>query len=412
MIVTPPDRMRWQQFTRLAALVVFTISLTFAPGTACAADWPQWRGPNRDGVSAEKGWSTAAPKVLWKASLGPGCSSFAVVDDRVFTMGNDKDTGSVYCIDAKSGKILWQYSYPSPLDPKMFEGGQCSTPTVDGDSVFALGRQGQFFCLNKATGAMVWSKNFPADFGAKVASWGYSGSPLVLGDKVITEAGGKGASAVAFDKASGKVIWQAGDDAQSYASPYAFTQDGKQCVAFFNAFGLVVREAADGKEVMRYPWKTSWDINAATPLVADGKILIASDYGHGAALLPLDAAEPKPLWESKEMKNKMNSCVLWQGNLYGFDEGALTCMEFATGKVKWQQKGMGLGSLMLADGKLIIQAEDGALVIAEASPEAYKEISKTPAVPAKTWVSPVLANGKIYCRNNNGEAVCFDVSGK
>jgi len=409
MIVTPSDRMHWQ---RLAALVVFTISLTFAVGTACAADWPQWRGPNRDGVSAEKGWSAAAPKVLWKACFGPGCSSFAVVDDRLFTMGNDKDTGSIYCIDAKSGKILWKYSYPSPLDPKMFEGGQCSTPTVDGDSVFALGRQGQFFCLNKTTGAVVWSKNFPADFSAKMASWGYAGSPLVLGDKVITEVGGKGASAVAFDKASGKVIWQAGDDAQSYASPYAFTQDGKQYVAFFNAFGLVVREADDGKEVMRYPWKTSWDINPTTPIVADGKILITSGYGHGAALLPLGAADPKPLWESKEMKNKMNSCVLWQGNLYGFDESTLTCMEFATGKAKWQQKGMGLGSLILADGKLIIQAEDGTLVIAEASPEAYKEISKTPAVPAKTWVSPVLANGKIYCRNNNGEAVCFDVSGK
>lgn len=405
--MTQPLRLRL-----LSAHLFCALCLTFATGEICAADWPQWRGPARDGISAEKGWSATSPKLLWKAHLGPGCSSFAVVGDQVFTMGNDKDTGSVYCLDAKTGNILWQHSYPSPLDAKMFTGGQCSTPTVDGDFVFALGRQGQFFCLNKATGAVVWSKNFPAEFGAKVAMWGYSGSPLVLGAKVITEAGGQGASAVAFDKASGKLLWQAGDDAQSYASPYAFTHNGKECVAFFNVFGLVVREAADGKEVMRFPWKTSWDINPTTPIVADNKIFIASGYGHGAALLPLDGANPKPLWESKSMKNKMNSCVLWQGYLYGFDEGALTCMEFATGNVKWQQKAMGLGSLILADGKLIIQVEDGALVFAEATPEAYKEIGRTPAVEKISWVNPVLANGRIYCRNNNGEVVCFDVSGK
>ena len=410
-MIPPLDRMRLRRLVGLGSVVACLIS-PLATRTGCAADWPQWRGPNRDGISTEKGWNAASPKLLWKGNFGPGCSSFTVVGDQAFTMGNDKDTGSVYCLDAKTGKILWQHSYPSLLAPKSFDGGQCSTPTVDGDSVFTLGRQGQFLCLNKTTGAVIWSKDFPADFGAKVAGWGYAGSPLVLGNMVITEAGGKGASAVAFDKTSGKVIWQTGEDAQSYASPYAFTHGGKQCVAFFNAFGLVVREAADGKEVMRYPWKTSGDINPTTPIVADGKILIASGYGHGAALLPLGAADPKPLWESKAMKNKMNSCVLWQGYLYGFDEGALTCMEFATGNVKWQQKGMGMGSLIVADGKLIIQAEDGPLVIAEASPEAYKEISKTPAVAKTSWVNPALANGRIYCRNNTGEVACFDVSGK
>lgn len=403
---------------RFSASLIFTFSMALAVSTACAADWPQWRGPNRDGISTETGWKATwpaeGPKVAWKGNFGPGCASFAVAGDQVFTMGNETDTGFVYCVDAKNGNIVWKYSFPSPLQPAMFEGGQDSTPTVDGDSVFALGRQGQFFCLNKATGAVVWSKDFVKDFGATVAKWGYSGSPLVLGNMVMIDVGGKGASAVAFDKATGKVVWQAGDDAQSYGSPYAFMHDGKQLVAFFNTFGLVVREAADGKEVMRYPWKTGYDVNPTTPIVSDGKIFISSGYSHGSALLPLGVADPKPIWENKEMKTKMNGCVLWKGNLYGFDEkgGLLTCMEFATGNVKWQQKGMGLGSLMIADGKLIVQAEDGNLVIAEASPEAYKEISKTQAVAKRTWVSPVLSNGKIYCRNNNGETVCLDVADK
>ncbi|MEI6561223.1 MAG: PQQ-binding-like beta-propeller repeat protein [Verrucomicrobiota bacterium] len=410
---TPPGWIRFRHFSNaLLGWFVYTALLTLA-GKAGAADWLQWRGPNRDGISIEKNGVAANPKPLWKANVGTGCSSFSVVGGQVFTMGNDKDTGSVYCLDAASGKILWQHSYPSPLEPLMFEGGQCSTPTVEGDSVFALGRQGQFFCLNRATGAVVWSKDLPKDFSvASLAKWGYAGSPLVLGNKVIIEVGARGASAVALDKTNGTVLWQCGDDAQSYGSPYAFMQDGKQCVAFFNAFGLVVRDAADGREVMRYPWKTSYDVNPTTPIVADGKIFIASGYGHGAALLPLGVAVPKPIWESKEMKNHMNSCVLWQGYLYGFDESALTCMEFATGTVKWQQKGLGKGALILADGKLIIQAEDGALAIAEASPEAYKELSRTPAVAKRSWVIPVLANGRIYTRNNNGEVACFDVSGK
>jgi len=393
-----------------------SLLLALAAGQTLAADWPQWRGPARDGISAETGWISTwpaeGPKVLWKISVGEGCSSFAVVGDRVFTMGNDKDSGLVYCLDAKSGATVWKYSYPSTLDPKMFEGGQCSTPTVEGDSVFVLGRQGQLLCLNKATGAVVWSQDLVKAFEAKPGTWGYAGSPLVLGNNVVIEVGGKGASAVAFDKTTGKVVWQAGDDSQSYASPYAFMQAGKQWVAFFNAFGLVVREAADGKEVMRYPWKTSYDINPTTPIVADGKILITSGYGHGAALLPLDSADPKPIWENKNMRNKMNGCVLWKGNLYGFDETTLTCMEFATGTVKWKQAGLGFGSLMVADGKLIVLSEDGTLIVAEASPDAYKELAKAPAVAKRTWVSPVLANGVIYCRNNKGEVVAFDVSTK
>ena len=400
--------------TMWCSRLVLALFWMTACGKASAADWPQWRGPNRDGVSSEKGWlatwPAGGPKVLWKANFGPGCSSLAVVGEKVFTMGNDKDTGFVYCANANNGQIVWKYSFPSVLAAHAFEGGQCATPTVDGDFVFAQGRQGQFFCLNKTTGALVWSKDFPKEYGVKMPGWGYAGSPLVLGEKVIVEVGAKGASAVAFDKASGKVLWQVGDEAQSYGSPFAFMQDGKQRVAFFNAFGLVIREAADGKEVLRFAWKTPNDINPTTPIVADGKAFIASGYGHGAALVPLGVADPKPIWESKEMKTKMNSCVLWEGYLYGFDEKALTCMEFATGSVKWKKQDLGMGALIVADGKLIIQAEEGDLVIAEASPAAYKEISRTATAAKKSWVIPVLANGRIYTRNNSGEVVCFDVS--
>ena len=375
-----------------------------------AADWPQWRGIHRDGITEESAAGT--PKLLWKINVGTGCSSFAVVGDRVFTMGNLKDTDTVHCLDGKTGKTVWQHSYPAPLGAKLFEGGPTATPTVDENTVFTMSRTGLLLSLNKETGKVLWSKDLAAEFGAKPPSWGYSGSPLVEGEKLIVDVGAKGASVVAFDKATGKVIWQAGDDAASYGSPYAFTRDGKRCLAFFEATGLVVRGASDGKELLRYPWKTSWDVNPTTAIVSNDKIFIASGYGHGGVLLPLNSASPTPLWETKNMKNKMNSCVLWKGNLYGFDESTLTCLDFATGSVKWQQKGLGIASLIIADGKLVVMSETGDLVIAEASPDAYKELNRTPAVGGKSWVIPVLANGRIYCRNNSGEVAGLELVGK
>lgn len=401
-------------FNRTASLLA-AFSLTLAC-TAPAADWPQWRGNNRDGISTEKGWKTSwptgGPAALWKLNLGPACSSFAVVGEHVYTMGNQKDTDSVYCLDAKTGKTVWQHSYPAPLEPTMFEGGPCSTPTVNGENVYTIGRHGQLFCLNKDTGTVVWTKDLLKEFSAKPIKWGYSGSLLVLGDKVLIDAGAPGASAVAFDKTTGKLLWKAGDDIASYSSPIGFQNGGKECVAFFNAAGLVIRDAADGKELSRFPWKTSYDVNPTTPIVSGDKVFIASGYGHGGALLQLSASGVTKVWESKSIKNKMNSSVLWEGNLYGFDESKLTCLDFATGAVKWQQDKLGAGSLILADGKLIVQAEDGNLVIAEASPAAYKELARTQAVPKRSWVIPVLANGRIFCRNNSGDVTCIDVKGE
>ncbi|MEI6350952.1 MAG: PQQ-binding-like beta-propeller repeat protein [Verrucomicrobiota bacterium] len=399
---------------RILGSVVPALALSLAPlvcGTiARAADWPQWRGPNRDGISHETGWNAQSPKVLWKLNLGTGCSSFAVVKDRVFTMGNLNNADSVYCLDANTGKTFWAYTYPSARDAKMFDGGPCATPTIDGEFVYSLSRAGLLLCLKRETGAVVWSKEFQKEFGAKPPGWGYSASPLILDGKLFVDVGAKGASAVALDKATGTVVWKAGDDAASYSSPYGFTHGGKQCVAFFNAMGLVVREAGNGNELLRFPWKTSWDVNPTTPIVSGDKIFIASGYGRGGVLLPLGRANPAPIWQSKDMKNKMNSCALWQGCLYGFDESKLACIDFATGAVKWQASGMGLGSLMIADGKLIILAESGELVIAEASSKAFKQLSKTPAVGGNTWVTPVLSNGRIYCRNHKGDVVCFDVA--
>ncbi|TAN36336.1 MAG: alcohol dehydrogenase [Verrucomicrobia bacterium] len=384
--------------------------------SAPAADWLQWRGPTRDGISAETTWSAqwpaSGPAQHWKLNVGTGCSSVVVAQGRLFTMGNSNDTDTVYGLDAASGQALWKYAYPCPLDPHLFEGGPGATPTVDGDHVYTLSRAGQLHCLQAATGKVLWAKQLVRDFGGKVPTWGYTGSPIALDNKLIFDLGAPDAATIALDKLTGNVLWKSGGKGASYGTLMPFTHAGKACLASFNAFGLIVRDAATGQELARYPWKTNYDINATTPIIAGDKIFISSGYNHGSALLQFSGDKLTALWETKKMRNHFNSCVLWQNHLYGFDMETLTCMNFATGEVVWKQTGLGKGSLMLADGKLIIQAERGDLVIAAASPVAFQEIARTKVLNGRCWVVPVLANGRIYCKNNLGDLVCVSVTKK
>jgi len=379
-----------------------------------AADWPQWRGPNRNGISAETGWSSqwpaGGPKQLWKLNVGIGCSSVAASKGRVYTMGNQADTDTVWCLDANSGATLWKHSYACKLDPNMFEGGSGATPTVDGDRVYTLSRSGHLLCLHADTGKVIWLKHLQNDLGGNMPTWGYAGSPLVLDNLVIADVGAPGAATVAFDNMTGNVVWKNGDEGAGYGSLFAFKHQGRVCLASFDAFGLVVRDSKDGKLLARQKWKTNFDINVVTPIVDGDKIFVSSGYGKGAALFQLTDSELKYVWQTQKMRNHFNSCILWQNHLYGFDENKLTCLDFADGTVKWTQENLGKGSLMLADGKLIIQSEQGDLVIAEASSSAFKEIARAKVLSGRCWVVPVLANGRIYCKNNAGDLVCVDVA--
>lgn len=381
---------------------------------ARAADWPQWRGPNRDGISQETVWLTQWPanglKQLWKFEAGTGCSSVAVSGGRLFTMGNQKDEDTVWCLDAATGKVFWQHSYPAPLDAKLYEGGPNATPTVVGDHVYTVGKRGQLFCLRADNGTVVWSKNLHKDLNATPPEWGYAGSPLALGNLLILDVGGDGTATVALDKTTGDVYWKNGDTPAGYGSLMPFSFQGRSHLASFAATGLVVRDATSGKEIARHNWKTSYYVNAATPIIEGGKIFISSGYNKGCALLQLHPDALSVVWENRKMRNQMNSCVLWQGYLYGFDESTLTCLEFATGEMKWTQEGLGKGALMVASGKLIIQTEKGDLVLAELSPTAYQELSRTKALNGRCWVVPVLANRRLYAKNNKGTVVCLDVS--
>jgi outer membrane protein assembly factor BamB len=394
------------------------LSLAFS-AVAAVADWPQYRGANFDGISPEKGWSTtwpaAGPKEAWRAALGPGGSSVVVSQGRLYTMGNVDNNDIVYCLDAATGKELWRHSYPCPLDKRSWEGGPAGTPTVAGNLVFTISHRNEVHCLDAQTGKVVWTKNLMKEFKPKRPMWGFAGSALIEGDLAIFDVGGDGASTVALNKQTGAVVWKAGDDAASYATPMPWTSQGKRAVLIFKARALVAQDLATGAELWRFPWKTSWDVHCAYPIpVGPDKIFFSSGYDTGAALLDVKGKEPTVVWQNKNMCNQMNSSVLLEGHLYGVsgNDGAkatLNCVEAATGKLMWSHKGLGCGSVLAADGKLIVLGEKGELVVAPASPKEFQPVAKAQVLNGRCWVVPVLVNGILYCRSNQGTLVALDL---
>ena len=390
--------------------VISSLALTLA---AHADDWYRWRGPDANGISKETGWSTQwpveGPKQLWKAKVGIGFASFAVSQGRAYTTGNTKDTDTVFCFDARTGAQLWKYDYPAKLDAKYYEGGTSATPTVDGDRVYTFSKRGVIHCLDAAQGNLIWTKNLAEALKAKMPTWGFAGSVLIAGDLAILNIGSAGA---ALDKKTGTVVWSSDDEESGYSTPVPFDAGGERAVILAIKEDVVALRVKDGKELWRYPWKTEYDVNAADPVVSGAKVFISSGYKHGGALLDVSRGSPQLVWENKNMRNQFNSCVLWSGHLYGVDDNQLRCLAFDTGEVKWTDKISGKGSLMLADGKLIVLSEKGELFVAEASPAGFKPRSRAQVLGGKCWTTPVLANGRIYCRNAAGDVVCVDVSGK
>jgi len=390
--------------------VALIILGTFTSG---GGDWPRWRGPDLNGISPEKGWQAQwpaeGPKQLWKASVGTGFSSFSVSDGRVYTMGNTTNTDWVFCLDAETGKVVWGHSYPCPLAANNFEGGPCATPTVADGRVYTFSRKGDLFCLDSAKGTVIWSKNLNRELGLEIPTWGCASSALVEGAMVVVNMGSAG---VALDRKFGKVVWVSAKGPGAYATPVPFKIGSERYLAILSRQSLIAVQAADGHEVWSYPWKTEYDVNAADPIVDGDEVFISSGYNHGGAVLKLTGQTPEKVWENKNMRNHFDSCVLWQGYLYGPDDNGLRCLAFDTGELKWTYGEFGKGSLMVADGKLVGLSEKGELIIAEPTPAEFKPIARAQVLQGKCWTTPLLSNGHIYCRNAVGDVVCLDVGGK
>jgi len=380
---------------------------------ATAADWPRWRGPSANGISVETGWDpttiNSSPEKLWETNVGVGHSSFAIRGKYVYTMGNVDSKDIVYCFDAESGKEYWRYSYS--CSPGSYSGPR-ATPTLDGDYVYTLSREGHVHCLEATTGKLVWKKNMEDEFNAESPTWGFAASPYIVDDMVILNVLKHGA---ALNKKTGEPIWISASNVSGYASPTLMTIDGKKTMLFFGENKLYGVDLKSGKELWSYPWQTKYDVNASDPLVIGNQIFITSGYRTGCALLEINNNKPKLVWQNKNMSNHFGGVVYHDGHLYGADgmvgksRTKLSCINLKTGNVVWSEK-LGFNSSILADQKLIVINEKGKLLIAEATPTGFKEIASTQILPksVRCWTAPILANGKIYCRNTDGDVVCIN----
>ena len=394
-----------QRDLRISALI--TAALLGVGSSVLAEDWPRWRGPEGTNVSTESNWSTTGrADALWSMNVGRGYSSFVVRDGRVITVGHEEGANrdTVYCLDASSGEQIWAHGFPSKIHNKFHKGGTLSTPTIDGDRVYALNREGRMMCLSFDDGSVHWERPLNEEYELTVPMWMFSASPLVRGDQVIVNVG----IVLALDKNSGEEVWASRNTGEAYSTPVLMSAHGRDHMLVFNSEGLVVLDPSSGKETTSYPWKTKYDVNAATPIVLGNRIFISSGYNHGCAMLELTEDGLESIWESKEMRSHMSGCVHWEGHLYGFDDKTLKCLDLE-GNEQWSKRGLGEGALMVADGKLIVLSSKGELIIADASPGGFAEVSSARVLESgECWASPVLVNGLIYCRNSEGDIVCRD----
>lgn len=394
----------------IARTVGILAGMAWLPSPAEGLDWPQWRGPQRSGISAEKGWQSrwpaSGPKRLWTAQVGQGFSAVVVKDGRLYTMGNMGEQDTVYCLDAATGRLLWKYSYPCASGDY---GGPRATPTVDGTRVYTLSRDGRALCLDARTGRLLWQSDVRRATNAQTPRWGFAGSPLVEGNLVLYNVGTAG---TALDKMTGRVVWASGPEMAGYASPVAYTAGRQRGVAFFVAWGIVALNPTNGRPYWQHPWATQYDVNAADPIFSGETVFISSNYGRGGTLIRFSGNRPAVVWQNRNMRNHFNTSVLLDGHLYGNDENTLKCIDLQTGAERWRLRGIGKGGLIAADGKLIVLTERGELLIVAATPDRYTELARARVMRGTCWTHPVLANGLLYCRSHEGELVCLDVRGK
>ncbi len=391
-----------------------------------AADWPCWRGPNGNGISTENGWNPKAltnPKITWRADVGKGHSSLAVKGNYLYTMGNkmtksgDESTyfDVVYCLDTRTGKEVWQYSYPCKNTNYP---GPRTTPAIDDSHVYTLSWEGHLFCFNAKDGSVIWKRHLADESLAIRPNWGFCCSPVIDGDLLILNVGKSG---IALNKKTGKVVWKSEPIQSSLPSPVLFNSNGKRLAAISNSNELYAVDVKTGEIQWSHPRDRQMDID---PIIFDNKIFIQG-Y-RKSTLVDINGSKPKVLIEASDMRfNPFLNLVIIDGYVYGFhnerNRDHLTCMDLKTGELKWKQNMGEYGALIAADSKLIILKGDGTLIIAEASPEAYTVISSARVLKmadntglqrpqqCHCWTIPALSDGKIYARNNFGELVCVDM---
>jgi outer membrane protein assembly factor BamB len=392
--------------------LLLAVALAASVHAADPADWPRFGGPKGDGWSPATGlnkdWQAKAPKELWRATLGDrGYAGPAAAAGSVYIIDHEGTQDIVRALDLATGKERWRFAYPDA--DKDNYGFARATPAVDGGRVFTLSRLGKLHCLDAKTGGKAWAVDIQAEFKGQAPQWQYSASPIVVGNGVVVSPGGPDAAVVALDKATGKPLWRGGgSDKPGYDSPVV---QGDRLLLMTGAH-LAAIDLKSGKSPWSFPWKTSYDVNSAAPVVTDAGIFITSGYGSGCALIAIDGGKPKEVWRSKVVQSHMNTPIHHQGFIYATtDPGALVCIEAKSGAERWRTKGFGKAGLLAADGCLIVQDDkSGDLALVAIDPAAFKELGRVKPFQGggDFWAPPILADRKLIARSKT-ELVCLDL---
>jgi outer membrane protein assembly factor BamB len=399
--------------SKLATIIL----LALVPVLAMAEDWTQFQGPRGDSTSKETNladsWPANGPPKAWEKPVGIGYASPVEFGEVVYLFTFDNGSETLTAFKPETGEHVWQQKYAGGWTGDR-SGTRC-TPIIENGKIYTHGGMGDLVCRNLTDGTEIWHINVLKETGTQPLTWGEASNPLIVGDVMYLQAGKGGPLCVAVNKNDGKIIWKSGNGLGGYTKPILIDVQGTKLLAVFGGTAIYTVNPADGKIVWSYPWKTSYDINASTPLYRDGKLFITSSYGHGCGMFELSPTGGKLLWQNKEMKSKFQPLILEGDAIYGNSEDRLKCISWTTGKKLSElddRIGEG-GNLTRIEGdKMIVQSSHGDLMLVLATPKEMKTISSVHLFDYnEVWATPLLYKGKAYCKGKD-QFVCLDISKK
>ena len=381
-------------------------------------DWPMFGGPNHDHIVNQPirvDWDTSPPKELWRHPIGPAWSSFAVVGDSLFTQEQRGEFECVVCYDAKTGEQIWVHEDKTRFEEPAGGPGPRATPTFHDSKLFALGAKGILNCLDPVTGKLIWSAETAKENGGDTIEWAASGSPVIHENLVLVNPGTSESFLVAYDRKTGNKVWKAPSERAAYSTPVVAKIDGQTQIVMYRSAGVGGYSIATGEQLWFYGWTNTTKINCSQPIVMpDETVFVSTGYGGGSILLDVSESdgewEAKTIWERpNKFKLKFNGGIYKDGFVYGLDEGILSCFEVESGKRKWRKGRYDYGQVLMVNDKLLVLTEQGDVVLVDANPEKFTELTQFKAIKGKTWNHPVLSKGRLFVRNAS-EVACFDLS--
>lgn len=371
--------------------------------------WPCFHGKDGSNIASDKGinkdWNGKAPRLLWQQPLTDGgYAGPSSAEGMVFLVDHDGTNDVVKAWRLDDGKEIWRISYPDV--PKANNGFSRSTPSYDNGKLYIVSPLGKALCLEAKTGKTLWQHDMVKEFGGQMPVWYFSSSPLIDGNRVVLTPGANDGAIAILDKNTGKLLMKGGSGAPGYATPVLATIDGKRQYVLFLANKVCGIDTATGKELWAYTWETAYGVNAATPLVIGDSVFITSGYNHGCCMIDVKGGQATKRWENKAIQGQFSSPIYVDGHIYGTgDPGFLTCLDPATGNVLWKQPGFEKGALCGVDGTMLVfNGSNGELAMVKMDATSYSELGRIAPLKGQSWVAPIVVDKKAIVRNNG--AIC------